>query len=104
MTRWSVHKHQSPLIDLSALPEDVKLIGTVELGVPLAVEALWERLKIGPALRKVMEQSGGSPLHERALLAMTANRLCDPDSKLGVWDRLLQQGDYDLQLKYSFHK
>ena len=75
----------------AALPEDVKLIGTVEFGIPLVVEALWERLKIGPALRKVMEQSGGSPLHERALLAMTANRLCDPDSKLGVWDRWLQK-------------
>jgi hypothetical protein len=24
---------------------------------------------------------------ERALLAMTANRLCDPQSKLGVWER-----------------
>src|SRR5208337_3074471 len=75
----------------SALPDQVKLIGTVELGVPLVVEALWERLKIGPALRKVMEESGGSDLHERALLAMTANRLCEPDSKLGVWDRWLQK-------------
>jgi transposase len=75
----------------SALPEDVKLVRTVELGVPLVVEALWERLKLGPTLRKAMEQSGGSVLHERALLAMTANRLCDPDSKLGVWDRWLQK-------------
>jgi len=75
----------------SALPEEVKLIGTVGLGVPLVVEALWERLKLGPALRKAMEESGGSPLHERALLAMTANRLCEPDSKLGVWDRWLQK-------------
>jgi transposase len=38
-----------------------------------------------------MEESGGSALHERALLAMTANRLCEPDSKLGVWDRWLQK-------------
>jgi transposase len=75
----------------SALPGDVKLVGTVELGVPLIVEALWERLKLGPTLRKAMEQSGGSVQHERALLAMTANRLCDPDSKLGVWDRWLQK-------------
>ena len=71
------------------MPEDVKLIRTVELGTPLVVEALWERLKLGPALRKAMKDSGGSALHERALLAMTANRLCDPDSKLGVWDRWL---------------
>ena len=55
------------------------------------VEALWERLKLGPTLRKVMEESGGAPLHERALLAMVANRLCEPDSKLGVWDRWLQK-------------
>ena len=74
----------------SALSEEVKLIRTVGLGVPLIVEALWERLKLGPALRKAMEESGGNPLHERALLAMTANRLCDPDSKLGVWDRWLK--------------
>jgi transposase len=38
-----------------------------------------------------MEESGGTPLHERALLAMVANRLCEPDSKLGVWDRWLQK-------------
>ena len=75
----------------SALPDDVKLVRTLELGVPLVVEALWERLKLGPTLRKAMEESGGSDLHERALLAMTANRLCDPDSKLGVWDRWLQK-------------
>jgi len=82
---------QAPTADdrPAALPEDVKLVRTIELGVPLVVEALWDRLKIGPALRKLIEQAGGSPLHERALLAMTANRLCDPDSKLGVWDRWL---------------
>ena len=73
-----------------ALPEEVRLIQALEFGVPFVVEALWERLKLGPTLRKVMEESGGSPLHERALLAMTANRLCEPDSKLGVWDRWLK--------------
>jgi len=82
---------KTPVVDdrPPALPEDVKLIRTVELGVPLVVETLWERLKLGPTLRKAMEESGGSDLHERALLAMTANRLSDPDSKLGVWDRWL---------------
>jgi transposase len=75
----------------AALPEEVRLIQTLELGVPFVVEALWERLKLGPTLRKVMEESGGAPLHERALLAMVANRLCEPDSKLGVWDRWLQK-------------
>src|SRR5208337_994688 len=74
-----------------ALPEEVRLIQTLELGVPVVVEALWERLKLGPTLRKVMKESGGAPLHERALLAMVANRLCEPGSKLGVWDRWLQK-------------
>jgi hypothetical protein len=74
----------------AALPEEVRLVQTLELGVPYVVEALWERLKLGPTLRKVMEETGGSHAHERALLAMTANRLCDPDSKLGVWDRWLK--------------
>src|SRR5208337_2793550 len=56
----------------TALPEEVRLIQTLELGVPVVVVALWERLKLGPTLRKVMEESGWSVLHERALLAMTA--------------------------------
>ncbi len=72
------------------IPADVKLIRTLELGIAHVVEALWERLGLGPTLRKVMEESGGSDLHERALLAMTANRLSQPESKLGVWDRWLQ--------------
>src|SRR5271157_5508828 len=43
----------------AALPEDVRLIRTLEFGVPLVIEALWERLKLGSTLRKVMEESGG---------------------------------------------
>jgi transposase len=77
--------------EIPALPDEVKLIRTLELGVPHVAEALWERLGIGPKLRKVIEESGANPLLERALLAMTANRLSEPDSKLGVWDRWLEK-------------
>jgi hypothetical protein len=73
----------------SGLPEDLKLIRTLALGVPFVTEALWERLGIGPALRKVIQEAGCGLHYERALLAMTANRLCEPESKLGVWDRWL---------------
>jgi hypothetical protein len=59
-------------------------VGSRRLGLVWVVEALWERLAIGPTLRRVVV--GGGEL-ERALLAMTANRLCDPKSKLGVWER-----------------
>jgi transposase len=75
----------------SGLPEEVKLIQTLGLGVPFVAEALWERLGIGPALRKVSQEAGCGPNLEKALLAMTTNRLCEPESKLGVWDRWLSK-------------
>lgn len=74
---------------VSALPEGVKLVQTLGLGIPYLTEALWERLGIGPALRKVMQEDRCGFHYEKALLAMTANRLCEPESKLGVWDRWL---------------
>lgn len=77
--------------ETSALPEGVKLLKTLELGTVLVIEALWERLGIGPILRRVLEESGCGAVYERALLAMTANRLCEPESKLGVWDRWLSK-------------
>jgi hypothetical protein len=48
------------------------------------VEALWERSAIGPTLHQFVGE--GTAL-ERALPVMTANRLGDPHSKLGVWER-----------------
>lgn len=72
---------------MSALPEGVTLVGSRRLGLVWLVEALWERLGIGPTLRQVLAPSQDAPRFERALLAMTANRLCDPQSKLGVWER-----------------
>lgn len=72
------------------LPDNVKLIGAVELGAPLVIEALWEELGIGPVLREACTDRRLKIPYERALLAMTANRLCAPESKLGVWDRWLK--------------
>lgn len=72
---------------MSALPEGVTLVGSRRLGLVWLVEALWERLGIGPTLRQVLTPTQDAPRFERALLAMTANRLCDPQSKLGVWER-----------------
>jgi transposase len=77
----------APLVDL---PESFHLIRTLELGPLLVMEALWERLGIGKILREVAQQSG-CQAYERALLAMTANRLCEPESKLGVWQRWLKE-------------
>jgi transposase len=74
-----------------ALPEDIKLIRTVGLGPVAVIEALWNRLGIGEILREKLRKKKRPLEYERALLAMTANRLCSPQSKLGVWDRWLSK-------------
>jgi len=73
------------------LSDDVKLIRTVALGCVLVIEALWERLGIGKELRDICKAKKIKVPYERALLAMVANRLCEPESKLGVWDRWLSK-------------
>jgi hypothetical protein len=57
------------------------------------IKFLWEKLGIGEALRSISPQKGCQipDTYEQALLAMTANRLCEPESKLGVWDRWLSK-------------
>ena len=76
--------------DKVGFPKDIKLIRTVTLGTVLVIEALWERLGIGKVLRDIASKKKRSKVaYERALLAMTANRLCEPESKFGVRDRWL---------------
>lgn len=72
------------------MPKGVRQQLTRPLGTTWVISALWERLGIGPKLREVAGSSGGKAAYERALLAMTANRLCKPESKLGVWERWLE--------------
>ena len=63
----------------------------MNLGCVLLVEALWQRIGIQKTLNKIIGQKRVNVLYERALLAMCANRLCEPESKLGVWDRWLSK-------------
>ena len=71
--------------------EGLKINQTLALGCPLVVEALWERLGLRKTLQDIEKTAGVQVPYERALLAMVANRLCDPESKLGVWDRWLSK-------------
>ena len=57
----------------------------------MVIDALCERLGIGKTLRDICKANRLDMAHERALLAMTANRLCEPESKLGVWERWLSK-------------
>jgi hypothetical protein len=75
----------------TGLPDELKIRKTFALGCPLVIEALWERLGLKKTLTDIVKAKGLRVPYERALLAMTANRLCDPESKLGVWDRWLSK-------------
>ena len=57
------------------------------MGRSYVIEKLWERLGLKKVLQDIADAQGLKMPYERALLAMTANRLCAPESKLGVWDR-----------------
>ena len=86
--------------------DDIRIIRTVSLGCPFIIEALWERLGLKKILSDIMAAKGLRIPYERALLAMTANRLCEPSSKLGVWDRWLSTvylpSCNDLRLKHMY--
>jgi transposase len=72
----------------------------------MVIEALWERLGLKKTLEEVAKGAGAKIPYERALLAMVANRLCDPESKLGVWDRWLSTvylpSCQDLKLRHMY--
>jgi hypothetical protein len=72
-----------------SLGDKLSIRQSLALGCPMVIEALWERLGLKKTLQDVARAVGAQIGCERALLAMVANRLCDPDSKLGVWDRWL---------------
>jgi transposase len=71
------------------LAEGLKIDRTVELGLVLAIEALWDKIGLRKTFGDIARANKLPQGFERALLAMTANRLCTPESKLGVWDRWL---------------
>ena len=75
----------------TGLPSDLKIKNTVSFGCVYAIEALWERLGLKRVFSDIVKRKRLKAPYERALLAMTANRLCDPESKLGVWDRWLSK-------------
>jgi hypothetical protein len=79
----------SPTTQGSCLPADMKIKQTFALGCAWVIEALWERLGLKKTLAAIEQATGTTVPYERALLAMVANRLSDPESKLGVWDRWL---------------
>ena len=85
---------------------NLKIKKTLALGCPWVIEAMWEQLGLKKTLADVAKTAGAQAPYERALLAMVANRLCAPESKLGVWDRWLSTvhlpSCQDLKLRHMY--
>ena len=89
-----------------AFPKEFKIERTVEMGTVLAVESLWQKIGLKKTLVDLAKAHRVPAFYERALLAITANRLCNPESKLGVWDRWLETvylpSCTDLKLRHMY--
>ena len=88
------------------LPKELKLKRTVSLGCALAAEKLWETVGLKNTIADIVRKNKLRAPYERALFAMVANRLCRPESKLGLWDRWLSTvylpDCQDLELKQMY--
>ena len=86
--QWKQEINEQKDDETKKLFDTVKFIKALEFGTVEVIRLLWEKLGIGETLRSIggYNQKGcGCPTsYEKALLAMTANRLCEPESKLGV--------------------
>ena len=86
--------------------EGLSIKHSLSFGAPMVIETLWDRLGLKEVLNNIAKSKGLKIPYERALLAMTANRLCEPESKLGVWDRWLPKvylpSCRDLKLKHMY--
>jgi hypothetical protein len=69
----------------------IEIRESFELGVVHVVEQLWTRLGIGAAIAGQLAADERRAPHEAALLAMTAQRLARPGSKLACHERWLER-------------
>jgi hypothetical protein len=78
----SVARHLEP--GKAATTEKLQFAESRPLGGAHVLDALWERLGIGPALRALLKGRRRDPAAERVLFALTANRALAPSSKLAA--------------------
>ena len=80
----SVARHLEPGKARAIAAEGLEFAESRPLGGTWALDALWERLGIGPALRGLLAGRRLDPAAERVLFALTANRALAPSSKLAA--------------------
>jgi hypothetical protein len=81
----------APAADASGRERAIAIEASFDLGVVHVATELWARLGIGQAIAARLAADERRAPHEAALLAMTAQRLARPDSKLGCHERWLDQ-------------
>ena len=81
----------SPAIDVPSHVSKIEIEDSLDLGVTHVARALWDKLGIGEAIKKQVREKKLWAPHEAALLAMTAQRLDRPGSKLACHERWLDR-------------
>jgi hypothetical protein len=80
-----------PAADAAGQDRRIEIEASFELGVVHVVAELWARLGIGRAIAAKRAAGERRAPHEAALLAMTAQRLARPGSKLACHERWLDR-------------
>jgi Transposase DDE domain len=81
----------TPAADARGREPAIEIEASFDLGVVHVATELWTRLGIGQAIAAWLAADDRRAPHEAALLAMTAQRLARPDSKLGCHERWLDR-------------
>jgi hypothetical protein len=80
----SVTRHLEPGKAAAIAADGLEFAESRPLGGTWVLDALWERLGIGPAMRGLLKGRRLDPAAERVLFALTANRALAPSSKLAA--------------------
>jgi transposase len=90
---------------IKSRPENLKVEWTKQWGPALVYHRLWEELSLGSHLRTLLESTEITSPLEEAAFAMVLNRLCDPQSKLGVseWVNTVHRPEFSkLKLQHYY--
>src|SRR3954454_9302100 len=80
-----------PVAPAAAGTADIAIEASFELGVVHVAKALWAKLGIGEAIQARLDEQQLTAPHAAALLAMVAQRLARPGSKLACHERWLDR-------------
>ena len=89
----SIRKN-APLDSIAELEEGWRFVDSWEHGPFHVTSHLWEKLGIGKIIQEAVKKEDRSVPFERAVFAMTANRALAPSSKLGCYQRWMQEDVY----------